>query len=175
MNHSHDDGLPPSAEELRVAVEEDGSQALQEKIDALQEEMQRLMADWSNDRKQRERDMQTKLLYANQRLIEEILPVIDAMDMALSFSQESSEAKSWGAGFEQTRELLLGVLKSQGLVRLAPKASEVFHADHHEAVAVHASSEAQDQTVARLVRAGYLLHGRVLRPAQVEVYRASHS
>ncbi len=125
----------------------------------------RIQAEFENYRKQvgkRETDARER---ANDGLIQELLPVLDAFDAALASGVES---------VSPMRRTMLDTLAKHGLVRIDPTGSEdgaePFDPNLHEAV-VHAEGESGQvgPVVAEVMRAGYVWKGRVVRPAMVSV------
>lgn len=132
----------------RVSTERD------DYLDALR----RLQAEFENYRKavaKREADARER---ANDKIVNELLPVIDACDGAVA---------NGAADVEPIRKAIVDNLTRQGLERLEP-AGEAFDPELHEAVMHEASSEVDTPTVAEVLRVGYGWNGRVLRPAMVK-------
>ena len=132
----------------RVSTERD------EYLDALR----RLQAEFENYRKavaKREADAKER---ANDKIVAELLPVIDACDGAVA---------NGAADVEPIRKAIVDNLSRQGLERLEP-AGEAFDPGLHEAVMHEDSNEVDVPTVAEVLRVGYGWNGRVLRPAMVK-------
>lgn len=132
----------------RVSLERD------EYLDSLR----RLQAEFENYRKavsKREADARER---ANDKLVNELLPVIDACDGAVA---------NGAADVEPIRKAIVDNLSRHGLVRLEP-AGDPFDPELHEAVLHEDSAEFEVPTVAEVLRAGYGWNGRVLRPAMVK-------
>lgn len=132
----------------RVSTERD------DYLDALR----RLQAEFENYRKavaKREADARER---ANDKIVAELLPVIDACDGAVA---------NGAADVEPIRKAIVDNLSRQGLQRLEP-AGEVFDPELHEAVMHEDSSDVDVPTVAEVLRVGYGWNGRVLRPAMVK-------
>lgn len=146
-----------------VEVEElvSGLEAVIAERDGYLDSLRRLQAEFENYRKavaKREVDTRER---ANEGLIREILPVLDACDGAVA---------SGAADVEPIHKSLLDSLIKQGLERMDP-ADEPFNPELHEAV-IHDPGDDQDQQgpiVAEVLRAGYGWKGRVVRPAMVRV------
>ena len=136
-------------EVARLARERD------EYLDALR----RLQADFDNYRKRIIRQQTEHLERAAEGLVEKILPVLDAFDLALSH----------GEGFDQVFASLTAALEKEGLERIHPE-GETFDPNEHDAV-IHEAGEGPggEPEVAEVMRPGYRWKGRVLRPAMVKV------
>ncbi|MDQ1487539.1 MAG: molecular chaperone GrpE [Actinomycetota bacterium] len=132
--------------------------------------LQRTQAEFDNYRKRMLRDQTAHLERATAGLIEQLLPVLDAFELALgSAGPVSSEsgAERLRKGVELVYGELLGALEKAGLERIEAL-GKPFDPEEHEAV-MHVEGEGGDPGVRDVVRAGYRLKGRVLRPAMVKV------
>ena len=155
---------PPRAEEgedvafAEAAVESD-LDALQRERDDYLDTLRRLQADFDNYRK-RTLKLQTDMLErAAQALVEKLLPVLDAGDLAVSHG---------GQGVAPVVGLLVDTLQKEGLEKIAPPAGAPFDPTVHEAVA-HEPGDGGQQEVLTLLRSGYRWKGNLLRPAMVTV------
>jgi molecular chaperone GrpE len=158
-------GEPPEqdVERLREALD-----AKTREAESLQDRNLRLMAEFDNARKRaaRERDEHTR--YANESMIRELLPVLDNFDRALAAARGEPAAAAVTAGIELIQRELLRVLEKFGATPFT-SVGQPFDPERHEAVARVASSEHPEMTVVGETARGYLLNGRVLRPALVTV------
>jgi molecular chaperone GrpE len=143
-------------EEAAEVVESDLSALASERDDYL-DQLRRLQADFENYRKRVLKQQEELADRATERLIGDLLPVLDACDAA---------AQHGDVGADPIAKALVDVLEKQGLTKVAPE-GEPFDPNHHEAVA-HEPGEGES-VVAEVLRAGYVWKGRVLRPAMVRV------
>jgi molecular chaperone GrpE len=155
-------------DELEADLLEADLRELAAERDELRGTAQRIQADFENYRKRVMRDQAALSDRATQRLVESILPALDAFEMALS---------SLGSADEKVRkgvELAIGELSSalerSGLVRIA-EADVTFDPNQHEAV-MQDDGDGEPR-VGDVLRTGYALNGRVLRPAMVKVTRSN--
>jgi molecular chaperone GrpE len=186
-----DTGIPvedlseePSAEVVRddeetpseAAISEEPLEITQDEISTLADEletarrerdeyldsMRRMKAELENSRKRQERERTRLVQLASERLMRELLPVLDNLERALEVEGDIRE------GVEATREQLLAVLGQEGL---APVASdgESFDPAVHEAVMGQPSEEHEEDTVIMTLERGYVLNGKPIRPAKVVV------
>jgi molecular chaperone GrpE len=155
-----------------AAVESDLSELeqLQGERAELLDMLRRVQADFENYRKRMLREQTTQLERATERLVEELLPVLDSFDGALgSLGQaDSPEAEKVRDGVVGIRAQLVGVLEKAGLERIDATGAE-FDPNEHEAV-MQDDGEGEPH-VGEVLRTGYRLKGRVLRPAMVRVTR----
>jgi molecular chaperone GrpE len=132
-------------------------------------DLQRLQADFDNYRKRVLREQTVLVERAAERLVEDLLPALDAFDLAMdSVANLPSEHEKVKKGIELTYAQLRGVLEKAGLERLDP-VGEPFDPTEHEAVMHVDDGEHDEPIVVDVMRAGYRLKGRTLRPAMVKV------
>lgn len=142
------------------------------------EEQKRLaqwvQAEFSNYKRrvEEEREEQTKLATAG--LIEMLLPVVDSLDRALSSFLGGSDNPEWKEGIELIRANLLSVLEQEGLIRVEAQGM-YFDPNQHEAVMAEETTNIEDGKIISVHQEGYMLHGRLLRPARVSVARNNNS
>jgi molecular chaperone GrpE len=127
----------------------------------------RRQADFDNYRKRIERERLEDRQRTLGAMIEHLLPVLDAFDMALK-AREVFEAESYAKGFELIRKQLGDILAKQGLKRIEAVGQPFDPNFHHAIDRVH-SADVPDGTVIAELLAGYLFHDKVLRPAMVRV------
>ena len=126
--------------------------------DEFRDHLLRLQADFDNYRKRVQKELGEAGDKALGRFVEELLPVLDAVDAA----------RAHGAGeVDQVANLLVDLLAKQGLERVGAD-GDVFDPTLHDAV-IHEAGDDDVQTVAQVLRAGWRWRGRVLRPAMVKV------
>lgn len=142
-------------------------QKLQAEKRELMDTLVRRQADFENYRKRVEKERTQERQRATESLIEHLLPVLDAFDRALSQSSDSAYLE-YRKGFELIRRQLWETLAKQGLVRIEAMDQE-FNPHFHHAIERVETAEHADGIVIGELQPGYLLHGRVLRPAMVRV------
>jgi molecular chaperone GrpE len=156
-----------------AAVESDLSQLeqLEGERAELVDTLRRVQADFENYRKRMLREQTTLVERATERLVEDLLPVLDSFDGALgSFGNaDSPEAEKVRDGVVGIRTQLVTVLDKAGLERI-DATGDAFDPNEHEAV-MQDDGDGEPH-VAEVLRTGYRLKGRVLRPAMVRVSRA---
>jgi molecular chaperone GrpE len=143
-------------------------QALQEKTreaETAQDRYLRALAELDNSRKRAQREREDYIRFANESLIRELLAALDNFDRALQAARSSGESPAFVAGMELIHRELLRVLEKFGVSTFA-SVGQAFNPEFHEAVA---ATEQAAMTVVEETRRGYLLNGRVLRPAMVTV------
>jgi len=136
-------------------------------VEAQQDRYLRAVAEFDNVRKRSAREREEYTRYANESLLRDILPVLDNLDRALHAAR-SEPATSLTTGVELIQRELLRVLEKFGVTPFT-SVGQPFDPERHEAIARVQSPDLPDMSVAAETARGYLLHGRVLRPAMVTV------
>jgi molecular chaperone GrpE len=158
-------------ENKKVKIEEEELEALKEKAakaDECADKMLRMQADFENRRKRQEREKQDFVRFANEALISELLRVMDDFERAIDSAKNTNDAKVLVQGIEMVRADFQGILKDNGLKVIDP-AGQPFDPEKHETVEHVEDAEHPDNTVLEVLRKGYELNGKVLRPAAVKV------
>ncbi|HIN38453.1 MAG TPA: nucleotide exchange factor GrpE [Dehalococcoidia bacterium] len=163
------DSLPleDQVSSLKTSLE----QAQQEAAENL-DTAQRAQAEMVNFRRRTDEDRIANAKYANSRLIANILPVLEELDLAISHTESSSEINdSFLEGIKLIQRKLTGVLESEGVAAIEA-VGLMFNPMEHEAVGTEESSEVEPGYITQILRPGFRLHDRVIRPAQVMVATA---
>jgi molecular chaperone GrpE len=150
----------------------EAEQTLEEKLAALEAErdehlndLKRVAAEFENYRKRVLRDQESLVARAHERLVKELLPVLDDLERALAAAEEHEEAKL-EEGVRLVHRELDDALAREGLAEIETDGQ--FDPHVHEALLSQPSSE-EEGTVIEVVQKGYKLGDRVLRPARVVV------
>jgi len=130
----------------------------------------RAAAELENVRKRAAREVESARQYGAEGLASGLLPVLDSLELGLA-SAEKADAATLLEGQRATLRLLLKALEAAGITEIDP-AGLPFDPERHEAMAMQPSAEHAPDTVVAVVQKGYLLNGRLLRPARVLVARA---
>ena len=167
----------PTADDLGLVLPEDPEEAVRYLLRKVQEareeassyldDLKRVAADFDNYRRRATREIGEATQRAAERLVTELLPVLDTFDAALAFEPTTEAEEKLLAGMHRTREQLLTILNDQGL-EIVPSVGEPFDPGIHEAVM--APNEGSGRLVVKEeLRRGYRLKGRLVRPALVAV------
>jgi molecular chaperone GrpE len=128
--------------------------------------LQRLKAEFDNYRKRAVRDQESMIARAGERLVRELLPILDDLERALEAAEEHEEAKLED-GVRLVHRALADTLRREGLEEIATDGA--FDPHIHEALLQQPSEEAESGAVLQVLQKGYTLGGRVVRPARVIV------
>jgi molecular chaperone GrpE len=136
-------------------------------LEDLRQTLLRRQADFENYKKRIERERSEDTKRATARVIEGLIPIIDSFEHALAAHRED-EYESYRRGFELIYKQLLENIAKLGVERLEP-VGKLFDPHLHQAMDRTETTEHEDGTVLQVFQAGYVYHGRVLRPAMVRV------
>jgi Molecular chaperone GrpE (heat shock protein) len=168
----------PETESVEQAQSEGQSEGgssvedLQAEVASLKEEVLRTHADMQNLRRRVERDVENAHKYALDKFVGDLLSVVDNLERATSSIDPEEEAtKAVGEGVELTLKSFLDVLRRFNVEQLDPK-GETFNPDQHQAMTMVPNPDVAPNTVLDVFQKGYLLNGRLVRPAMVVVSKA---
>jgi molecular chaperone GrpE len=159
------EGAEVEAEEDAIAADLDKARA---EAESYLDDLRRLQADFDNYRKRTLREQTARAASASQALVARLLPVLDNFELAVSSAEQSRDFDRMLKGVEMVLGALREVLESEGLVRIEAE-GKPFDPERHEAVIAVDDESAEPGTVVDIVRTGYELRGKVLRPAMVKV------
>jgi molecular chaperone GrpE len=142
--------------------------SLQRERDEWLDTTRRLQADFENYRKRVMREQTALVERASEGLIEQLLPVLDNFELALRSIGEDDESQKIRKGVELVYADLVSVLEKNGLERIEAE-GEPFDPNEHEAVMQDDGDH--EPVVSDVLRTGWKLKGRVLRPSMVKVTR----
>ena len=158
--------ITPTEEQASEQLESgDEVAALRAERDELFDRLQRLAAEFDNFRKRSAREASTTIELANERLVKELLPVLDDLGRALEAAAQHEEAEL-EEGVRLVHRALAGLLAKEGLAEIETEGR--FDPHVHEAL-LSQPSEAEEGSVIEVVQKGYSLGDKVLRPARVVV------
>lgn len=132
------------------------------------DDLRRLQADFDNYRKRTLREQTARAASASQALVAKLLPVLDNFELAVSAAEQSRDFDRMLKGVEMVFGELREVLQGEGLVKIEAE-GKPFDPERHEAVVAVEQEDTEPGTVVDIVRTGYELRGKVLRPAMVKV------
>ena len=139
------------------------------KLDEQREAWLRALADAENARKRAQADIAQARKYSAERMVEDLVPVMDSLEAALGAG--SADLEALRAGVELTRKQLQSAFERAGVAEVSPEPGQKFDPHRHQAMAT-AESDQEPNTVLSVLQKGYTLHERIVRPALVTVARA---
>jgi len=158
--------------EVDPSTEEEVTNTSEGEIEALKDQLLRTVAESENIRRRASRDVENAHKYANEKLLEDLLPVLDSLEKALDLPDQSGDAKAVLEGIEISFRMFRETLERGGVVIVDPL-GEPFDPSKHEALAMVPNEEVEPNSIIEVVQKGYLLNERVVRAARVIVSAAS--
>ncbi len=161
-------GQSESGEEKQVTLTREEYELLREKakeLEATRDKLLRNAADYDNARKRLAREREEFIKFSQERILRELLPILDNFERALTHLDEKTSSLT--TGLQLILKQLSAVLTHHGLRRFKSE-GEAFDPHLHEAVE-QVEEEGPEGMVIQEVLPGYLLHDRVIRPAKVRV------
>jgi molecular chaperone GrpE len=149
-----------------VALEEKLTEAEQKAHDNW-DKLMRVTADMDNLRRRSERDVTQAHKYGLEKVINNLLPVVDSLEQAEQLAEKHGDAAMY-EGLELTMRLFLDMLSKAQVEQLNP-VGDVFNPEVHEAMSMQETTDAAPNTVIAVFQKGYKLNGRVIRAARVIV------
>ena len=146
----------------------DETEALRAELEQLKAQSLVERADLDNQRKRMARELDNARKFANERLLGDLLPVLDSLEAGLANAGADDPLR---AGLELTQRQLLRVAEIIGLVTVAPAAGDAFDPSLHQAMSIIDVEGIAPGAVAQTFQKGYVLNQRLLRPAMVVVAR----
>jgi molecular chaperone GrpE len=166
------DAPVPEAEVVDFLSEED---SLQKELMAARDESRqnherylRAVADWENYRRRVAREKDELRQHVVSGLVEEFLPVLDNLDLGLQTAANHPEAANVAKGFQMVADQIRGILEQNGVTSIDPT-GEAFDPHQHESLSQQPHPDVPEGHVVQVIRKGYKLNTRLLRPASVVV------
>lgn len=175
-----DDGRDAGADEIEILPQEAGTgsslesgdpEARQREYDALYDRYLRLLADFDNYKKMAARERGQYLQFGQEELLKEWLPVLDNIDRALHHAEQHHVADAvingWALILKQSQDVL-----ARAGVTPVESVGRPFNPEQHQAIAQREAAGVDEGTILEEAQRGYLIKGKLLRPALVVVAKA---
>lgn len=147
---------------------------IQAQIDTLRKERDdnynhfvRAMADLENYRRRVVREKDELRQFGTRDLIEAIIPVFEGLSLAIKSASTATDPQVIAQGVTMVLDQFRTVLASKGLTEINPAAGDAFDPHQHESIASSPSSEVPEEKILQVIRTGFSLNGRIIRPATV--------
>jgi len=177
MSNKEKEGQTPEDVQTEESVEETPELTLEEKylqaladVEELKKDNLRVLADSENFKKRLLREKEEFFKFATSAILEEIIPVMDNLDLALAHGRQAESCKDLVTGVEMTMNIFLDTMKKHGLEQIAV-VDVPFDPARHEALGQMERDDVDENTVCQMLQKGYMLKDRLLRPAKVMVSR----
>ena len=134
------------------------------------DQLLRTVAEMENVRRRAQRDVENAHKFAVEKLLSDLLPVVDSLEKAEEAAQSTDNAASMAEGIGLSLKLFVGILEKAGVVMIDPF-GEPFDPQLHEAMAMVPNPDTEPNTVMDVMQRGYTLNGRLVRAAKVIVVK----
>lgn len=132
---------------------------------------QRAKADYINFRNANEQFMEEFRKYAQEDILLELIGVADSFDILIKHHSEELNDNEWGKGILQIKNQLENILRSRGAEEVGAE-GENFKPEFHEALETIEAADGEDGKIKEVLRKGYRLRGKIIRPAGVKVLKS---
>ena len=162
-----------SSEKSEEEIAVDSLSKLEVQLEEMRDQVLRHQAEVQNVKRRAEQDVEKARKYALERFCNELLPIVDSLEMAiLSASPDQEDSESILKGVKLTLKMFVDTLAKFNLEQIDPE-GEPFDPKSHQAVSMVENNEVESNTVLSVMQRGYVLSGRLIRPAMVVVSKAS--
>lgn len=171
VNPEAQDEVTADTEEVAEAIEETEEQdaeKLATELADLNQRFLRVAADFENYKRRTMQEKEDLIKYSNAKIMGELLPILDAFQIALKNPGECQEAQNVIKGVEMLYRQLMQALEQAGMTKIET-VGQPFDPKLHEAIMQVDDDSVPEDTVVEELRAGYMLNERVIRPSMVKV------
>lgn len=145
------------------------AEELEKKIEELTNDLIRTRADFENYRKRVESEKEQAKVVAKSAIISKLLPIIDDIELAISYAPENLKDNPWVKGVNKLSLKLETSLSNLGVKAIDAKNNTTFDPKLHDAISMDDSSEGEEEIILEELRKGYLYNDAVIRPSMVKV------
>lgn len=163
----HSDAQQADPESSSEAVDTD-EQA--DELAKVKDQLLRTIAEMENVRRRSQRDVENAHKFAVEKLLGDLLPVLDSLEKAEEVAKATDNAASMAEGISLSLKLFVGILEKAGVAMVHP-IGEPFDPQLHEAMAMVPNPDAEPNSVMDVMQRGYTLNGRLVRAAKVIVVK----
>lgn len=156
----------PSYMELQSKLTE-----AEKKAEQYFEKALRIQADLENNQRRTERDVANAHKYGLEKFVSELLPIIDNLERTIDTATEKHTPEAILEGVKMTLKLFYSAMEKFGVKQVNPE-NQAFNPEFHQAISTQADDSVAPGTVLNVMQKGYLLHGRLVRPALVVVSKS---
>ncbi|WP_293645539.1 nucleotide exchange factor GrpE [Thiolapillus sp.] len=166
-NKASGNGEDLSHEELGRLLED-----VRSKADEHWDQVVRTRAEMDNLKKRHQRELENAHKYGLEKFVGELLGVRDSLELGFNAAQENHDVEKLLEGTELTLKMLADAMNKFGVEQIDPE-GEPFNPELHQAMGMVPTNDVPPNTVVNVVQKGYLLNGRLVRPAMVMVSQAA--
>lgn len=170
--NTHLPGMAPGAAADSSDAVDARIQVLEDELAAAQDQALRVAADLQNVRRRAQQDVEKAHKFALEKFANDLLPVVDSLERGLElFDSSDAGMGPMREGIELTLKMFQDTLTRYQLVAIDQEGVP-FSPEQHQAMAMQESTQLEPNSVLKVFQKGYLLNGRLLRPAMVVVSQA---
>lgn len=164
LEEKGDEEVKPSGETSMAESEQivEFEQQLAEK----HEQLLRAHAEMQNLRRRMDKEAMQARKFAVEKFVNDLLPVIDSLEKACEHAYSHPDAKVIHDGIALTLKMFLSSLQNSG-VEVVDPTDDIFNPEYHEAMSMVEKADTEKNTILEVLQKGYLLNGRLIRPARV--------
>ncbi len=154
-----------------LANKDEEISSLKKQLEMFKDKYYRAIADMDNQRKQYDKEYHQTLKYASQNLAEKLLPSFEMFSMVIESGDKlPSEVKNYVIGFDMVYRQMIQALESEGISEIKVQVGDKFdHTIHSAMETQEVSDEKLDNTITKIIRKGYKIHDRLIKPVAVVV------
>ena len=146
---------------------EEETKKLKDEIETLKNDYLRKQAEFQNFTKRKEKEVEELKKFSSEKIITQFLGSLDNLERAIESSLESKDFDSLLKGIEMIVRNLKDIMSAEGVEEI--KAEGAFNPVYHHAVGVEASEDKKEDEIVKVLQKGYMMKGKVIRPAMVIV------
>ena len=170
-NNENNEDKNDEPKEIKLNLNKEPSEVekLQQQNKELERKLMYVVAEYDNLKKRSQKDIEDAQKYATKKLIEDAIKVYDVLITAINNTNPETTDKTLYDGVKMTISDFDKMFEKSGIVKINPAVGEKFDHNKHEAISRVPNSEVGMGNIVQVVRCGYELYGRLLRPAMVVV------
>lgn len=169
-NESQPENQADGADPMDQAEQASEDESAGDEVAKLKDQLLRTMAEMENVRRRAQRDVENAHKFAVEKLLSDLLPVVDSLEKAEDAAKATANAESMAEGIGLSLKLFIGILEKAGIALVDPL-GEPFDPQLHEAMAMVPNPDAEPNSVMDVMQRGYTLNGRLVRAAKVVVVK----
>jgi len=146
---------------------EEETKKLKDEIETLKNDYLRKQAEFQNFTKRKEKEVEELKKFSSEKIITQFLGSLDNFERAIESSIESKDFDSLLKGVEMIVRNLKDIMTSEGVEEISTEGA--FNPEYHHAVGIEASEDKKEDEIVKVLQKGYMMKGKVIRPAMVIV------
>ena len=164
------DAAPEETEAEEELIELSELEILQKKHDEHYDGLLRAKAEVENIKKRSSKEVENAYKYSIESILQEIIPIYDSLSLSCKLSSDKTTKEQLEEGNKLLLSMFKQILEKNNIKEIDPE-GEVFDPDHHQAISTIEDKKKKNDDIAEVVQKGYVLNGRVIKPALVIVIK----